>query len=384
MSCSSVRISPMVIEQAVILAAGRSTRTYPLSLSTPKPLLQVWGKPLILHNLEALAKIGIRKVTIVTGYRRQQLECFLTSHTAGLQLKFVRQEITNGTGSALFLARKLLTDAPFLVLMGDDLYHESALKNMLSVKINTALVSQVEDSGRFGIFSVTAAAPNEPIDLIEKPSRSASKLANTGAYTLTPSIWEELAQIQPSSRGEIELTDAVKSLIRQSKFRLLLPAPERPCVWQAIGYPWEMLDAYDFLKTRPDCFIHPEARVAPSARLKGRINIERGAVVEDGATLFDCYLGPDSFVGKEAILRSCILGEGSRVEENVSNQDQLGDGEQISTHIAGRPANSRKAQLGAIIGDYAVVGAEAHLQPGVVLWQFAHCPAGSWAEGLIY
>ncbi len=348
---------PNSVQQAVILAAGGSTRTHPLTLSTPKPMLPVCGLPLICHNLKALAGAGMQKVVIVVGYRRDLIQCNLGNQQYGMELVYVRQEERNGTATAVKLAQPHLDNDSFLLLMGDDLYQQQALTKLAHSKSNTALAAKVDDPLRFGVFTTAPETPNLPIDLVEKPaSGSRERWVNTGAYLFSYGLFNILDQITPSSRGEYELTDAIKLLIRKAQFRLLLGDAQMGRVWQSVGYPWELLDAFDFLKGSRATCIHPEAMVAETARLVGRINIEKGARIDDGAVLFDCYVGPDAHIGKRVNLRSCIIGMGAEIGDETHNDDHAPEGETVDTYIAGKPAQSHKILLGAIVGDYAAGG----------------------------
>jgi UDP-N-acetylglucosamine diphosphorylase / glucose-1-phosphate thymidylyltransferase / UDP-N-acetylgalactosamine diphosphorylase / glucosamine-1-phosphate N-acetyltransferase / galactosamine-1-phosphate N-acetyltransferase len=376
---------PKTVQQAVIIAAGSSTRTHPLTLSTPKPMLPVCGLPLICHNLKALAGAGISKVIIVVGYRRDQIQCTLGTEQFGIELVYVRQEERNGTATAVKVAQPYLHDDSFLLLMGDDLYQQQALTKLTHCKSNTALAAKVDDPLRFGVFTTAPEAPNLPTNLVEKPaSGSYERWVNTGAYLFTFGLFDLMDAITPSPRGEYELTDAIKLLIRKAQFRLLLGDAQMGRVWQSVGYPWELLDAFDFLKGNQAVYVHPEARVVDNARLAGRINIEKGARIDEGAVLFDCYIGVDAHIGKRVNLRSCIIGMGAEIGDETHGDDHAPEGETVDTYVAGKPATSHRTMLGAIVGDYAQVGAEVQLAPGTVVWQMARVPAGAWAEGLIY
>jgi NDP-sugar pyrophosphorylase family protein len=376
---------PNSVNQAIIIAAGGSTRTYPLTLSTPKPMLPVCGLPLICHNLKALAGTGVEKVIIVVGYRRDQIQCALGSEQYGMEMVYVRQEEINGTATAVMLAQPFLEDDNFLVLMGDDLYQQQALMKLAQCKSSTALAARVPDPQRFGVFVTSPETPNLPTDLVEKPtSGNRERWVNTGAYIFTNDLFSLLDQVAPSPRGEYELTDAVKMLIRKAQFRLLLGAEQMGRVWQPVGYPWELLDAFDFLKGNEAVYVHPDARVTANVRLAGRINIEKGARIKEGAILYDCYIGIDAHIGKGVNLRNCIIGMGAEIGEDTRGDDHAPEGETVATYVAGKPAQSHKTLLGAVIGDYAQVGAEVQLAPGTVIWQTAKVPAGAWAEGLIY
>jgi NDP-sugar pyrophosphorylase family protein len=194
---------------AVILAAGFGMRLRPLTLHTPKPLLQVAGRPLLDWTLGALPP-GVDRVVVVVHYLAGQFEAYLRAQKHVVEWLTVQQEEPRGTGDALRACRQHLRSDRFMVLNGDDLYGARDLAALARCSAGL-LVHPVDEPRRFGIAFVRPDGFLER--LVEKPDLDGRQLANTGAY-LFP---REVFQIEPSlsARGEYEITDYVSALAAQ-------------------------------------------------------------------------------------------------------------------------------------------------------------------------
>ena len=182
----------MKVKQAVILAAGKSTRTYPLTLNKPKALLKVLGKTILEHNLDQLEGL-VDEVLVVIGYKAEMIKTTIGNSYKGIKIKYIEQKNQTGTGSALLECknRGSLEDR-FLVLNGDDFFSRKDIENCLHHKYSV-LASEVKDPQNFGIFGLKG---NKVIGLEEKPKQPKSNLANTGLYVFDKEIFNfKLEQI---------------------------------------------------------------------------------------------------------------------------------------------------------------------------------------------
>lgn len=230
------------ITKAVILAAGKGTRMKELTDEIPKPMLQVRGKPVLLHIIDGLRAAGVTDFCIVVGYKAEVVEQFFGdgSHL-GIRVTYVRQVVQDGTGRVVELAKEFAGPDPFILSYGDILiapenYNRLAALNdcdaIVSVKHNPAEVAKggcvVVDEQ----FRLT--------DLIEKPAGKApSPWYNAGVYAFRPSIFDFTARLQLSPRGEYELTDAIRDL---AKSGALVQAVELRGDWADVRDP-EVLSA---------------------------------------------------------------------------------------------------------------------------------------------
>jgi bifunctional UDP-N-acetylglucosamine pyrophosphorylase/glucosamine-1-phosphate N-acetyltransferase len=209
---------------AVILAAGLGTRLRPHTLTTPKPLLPVQGRPILDWALGALPR-GVDRVIVVVHYLADQVEHYMRSQKRFAHFEIVPQGEPRGTGDALRRCQQHIHSDRLLVLNGDDLYGAKDLA-ALADKPAGLLVQSVEEPRRFGIAFLKPDGTLEK--LVEKPNLDGRQLANTGAYLFPRSVFQ--IEIGLSARGEYEITDYVSQLARQQPFHVVQAA-----FWLPIG-----------------------------------------------------------------------------------------------------------------------------------------------------
>ena len=216
---------------AVILAAGLGTRLRPHTLTTPKPLLPVRGRPILDWALGALPP-EVDRVLVVINYLGEQVEAYLRTQHHVAQWEVVRQEVPRGTGDALRSCRERLQSDSFLVLNGDDLYGAADLAELAKCPAGL-LVQEVDEPRRFGIAFLKLDRSLER--LVEKPDLDGRQLANTGAYVFPRNVFD--IKLKLSKRGEYEITDYLSVLATRqtvhavpAKFWLPIGTIE---VWQA-------------------------------------------------------------------------------------------------------------------------------------------------------
>jgi bifunctional UDP-N-acetylglucosamine pyrophosphorylase/glucosamine-1-phosphate N-acetyltransferase len=191
---------------AIILAAGLGTRLRPHTLTTPKPLLPVRGRPILDWALGALPR-AVDRVIVVVNYLAEQVEDYLRSQTHFRDSCAVRQVQPRGTGDALRSCQAQVRSDRLLVLNGDDLYGASDL-TALSRTSAGVLVHPVDEPRRFGIAFLKPDGTLEK--LVEKPDLDGRQLANTGAYLFPRHVFD--IELKLSPRGEYEITDYVTTL----------------------------------------------------------------------------------------------------------------------------------------------------------------------------
>lgn len=200
---------------AIILAAGLGTRLRPHTLTTPKPLLPVQGRPILDWTLAALPR-QIDRVLVVTHYLADQFDTYLHSQTHVNQWETIFQEQPRGTGDALRSCQTRLQSSRFLVLNGDDLYGAADLANLARCPAGL-LVRSVDQPKQFGIAYTRPDGSLEK--LVEKPDLPPPQLANAGAYVFPQSIFS--TELKVSQRGEYEITDYVTSLAVVSRVEVV-------------------------------------------------------------------------------------------------------------------------------------------------------------------
>ena len=209
------------IDKAVLLAAGRGTRMRELTADLPKPMIKVRGKPILLHIIEGLQAAGIKNFLIIVGYHGDAVRDYFGDGTCfGLQIKYATQVVQDGTGRVVDLARDFVGQSSFLLSYGDILVDPVNYKSIVDLSDEVeAIVSvkQNEDVSKGGAVFVNERM--EVTDIREKsqPGETTSAWYNAGVYAFRPSIFDWTAKLQPSPRGEYELTDAIRDLAQSGK-----------------------------------------------------------------------------------------------------------------------------------------------------------------------
>jgi UDP-N-acetylglucosamine diphosphorylase / glucose-1-phosphate thymidylyltransferase / UDP-N-acetylgalactosamine diphosphorylase / glucosamine-1-phosphate N-acetyltransferase / galactosamine-1-phosphate N-acetyltransferase len=209
------------IDRAVLLAAGRGTRMRELTAGVPKPMINVRGKPVLLHIVEGLRSAGVKNFLIIIGYHGETVRDYFGDGTCfGLQFNYATQVVQDGTGRVVDLARDFVGDSPFILSYGDILVDPSNYKSIVDLADDVEAIISVkrgEDVTKGGAVFLNERM--ELVDLREKaePGEASSPWYNAGLYAFRPSIFEFTAKLQPSPRGEYELTDAVRDLARSGK-----------------------------------------------------------------------------------------------------------------------------------------------------------------------
>jgi dTDP-glucose pyrophosphorylase len=211
----------MKINKAVLLAAGRGTRMRELTADLPKPMIQVRGRPVLQHIVEGLREAGVGQFLIIVGYRADVVrDHFGEGSSYGVEIQYATQLVQDGTGRVVDLARDFVCDGAFLLSYGDILIDPLNYRRLIDLPDDveaTVSVKRDEDCSKGGAVFI-----NERFELTDlrekpKPGEPTSPWYNAGIYAFRPSIFDFTARLQPSPRGEYELTDAIRELARSGK-----------------------------------------------------------------------------------------------------------------------------------------------------------------------
>ena len=204
------------MNKAVLLAAGRGTRMRDLTQELPKQMLEVRGKPVLQHIVEGLRDTGLTNLLIVVGWRAEVVRDFFGDGSQlGVGIRYETQTVQDGTGRVVALAREFAGNDPFLLSYGDILVgaeNYSRISDALEGAEAVLTVKRSDDVSQGG--AVFLNEKFELTDLREKPrpGELTSPWYNAGVYAFRPSIFDYIAKLQPSPRGEYELTDAIRNL----------------------------------------------------------------------------------------------------------------------------------------------------------------------------
>jgi dTDP-glucose pyrophosphorylase len=209
------------IDKAVVLAAGRGTRMRELTADFPKPMIEVRGKPVLQHIVQGLRDAGVRRFLIIVGYHAETVRNFFgDGQRLNVAIEYATQTVQDGTGRVVNLARDFTGGAPFVLSYGDILISSVNYKRIVDFLNDVEAIITVtrgEDVSKGG-----AVFLNEQMELVDlrekpKPGEPMSQWYNAGLYAFRPSIFEFIAKLEPSPRGEYELTDAIRDLAQSGK-----------------------------------------------------------------------------------------------------------------------------------------------------------------------
>ncbi|MBI2651705.1 NTP transferase domain-containing protein [Candidatus Woesearchaeota archaeon] len=329
--------------QAVILAAGKSTRTYPLTLTKPKPLLKAANKSIIEWDIDAVKDIT-NEIIIVTGYKKEMLEKFVSQKYPKLDIKFIQQKEQLGTGNALLTIKNFIKNE-FILLMGDNIYSKADANKIIKHRCSI-LVKNVKNPENFGVI---IEKNNFLLDIIEKPENYVSSLINCALYSLDKNIFDVLKTIKKSARNEYELTDALK-ITAKSKVRCV-----KSVLWLPITYPWDLLIADRKLR-----------KLMGKSNLIGQNSMINGNV-KSSSVGNNCIIDGDvknSIIMDNAIVSNKSVIEDSIIGENVNFSGTIKSSSAYST-IKGKKIFAGK--IGAVIGDNAKAD-NVEIKPGCKIW----------------
>ena len=242
----------MTQRKGIILAGGSGTRLYPITMGLSKQLLPIYDKPMIYYPLSVLMLAGIREIAVITTPQDQdQFRRTLGDGGQwGLTLTYIEQPSPDGLAQAYLLARDFLAGAPSAMVLGDNIFFGHGLPDLLAEADaqpvgGTVFGYRVADPERYGV--VDFAADGSVRAIIEKPARPPSRIAVTGLYFLDGTAPERAASVEPSPRGELEITTLLESYLADGALRVSRMG--RGFAWLDTGTHGSLLDAGNFVRT---------------------------------------------------------------------------------------------------------------------------------------
>jgi glucose-1-phosphate thymidylyltransferase len=198
--------------KGIILAGGRGTRLYPLTLATSKQLLPIYDKPLIYYSLTTLMLAGIREILVITTPEEiAQFQRLLgDGRQWGIELSFAIQDHPGGIAEAFLIGRAFLAGSPSALILGDNIFYGDNLRMLLrdsaqQTRGATVFACWVDDPERYGVIEFDASY--RPLRIVEKPQAPKSNYAVTGLYFYDERVVDVVREMKPSARGELEITD---------------------------------------------------------------------------------------------------------------------------------------------------------------------------------
>lgn len=386
--------------KAIILSAGEGSRMRPLTLTKPKTMLPVAGKPIIQYNIESLRDNGITDILLIVRYKEEIVRNYFGDGSDfGVNISYKTQKDFLGTANAISYGEDFIDDSIIVlngdIILDDEIIHEIIKKYNYLSPDTLMLLTEVEDPSAFGVVEIENGNIK---NIVEKPKReeAPSNLVNAGIYIFNKDIFDKIRETEISERGEYEITDSVSLQIEDNK-KVIGHKTSKD--WIDVGRPWELIEVNEELIGKLKTEI--KGTVEAGAVIHGEVFLDEGSVIKAGVYIEgnvyigkNCDIGPNSYirgntyfgdnvhVGNAVEIKNSIIMENT----NVSHLSYVGDSvigsncniaagtnianlrfdnETIKTKIKNQKIDSGRRKLGAIIGDSVKTGINSSFSPGV-------------------
>ncbi|WP_400224609.1 bifunctional sugar-1-phosphate nucleotidylyltransferase/acetyltransferase [Methanobrevibacter smithii] len=386
--------------KAIILSAGEGSRMRPLTLTKPKTMLPVAGKPIIQYNIESLRDNGITDILLIVRYKEEIVRNYFGDGSDfGVNISYKTQKDFLGTANAISYGEDFIDDSIIVlngdIILDDEIIHEIIKKYNYLSPDTLMLLTEVEDPSAFGVVEIENGNIK---NIVEKPKReeAPSNLVNAGIYIFNKDIFDKICETEISERGEYEITDSVSLQIEDNKTVI---GHKTSKDWIDVGRPWELIEVNEELIGKLKTEI--KGTVEAGAVIHGEVFLDEGSVIKAGVYIEgnvyigkNCDIGPNSYirgntyfgdnvhVGNAVEIKNSIIMENT----NVSHLSYVGDSvigsncniaagtnianlrfdnATIKTKIKNQKIDSGRRKLGAIIGDSVKTGINSSFSPGV-------------------
>ena len=386
--------------KAIILSAGEGSRMRPLTLTKPKTMLPVAGKPIIQYNIESLRDNGITDILLIVRYKEEMVrDYFGDGSDFGVDITYKTQRDFLGTADAISYGEDFIEDS-VIVLNGDIILDNEIIGEIIEkynqMKPDTLMVlTEVDNPSAFGVVEIKDGKVK---NIVEKPKNGEepSNLVNTGIYIFNKDIFEKIKKTELSERGEYEITDSLSMQIEDGKE---VVGHKTNKDWIDVGRPWELIEVNEELISQLKTEIR--GKIEGGAHIHGEIFLDEGSIIRAGVYIEgnvyigkNCDIGPNSYirgnsyfgdhvhVGNAVEIKNSIIMENT----NVSHLSYVGDSvigsncniaagtnianlrfdnRPVKTKIKNQMIDSGRRKLGSIIGDSVKTGINSSFSPGV-------------------
>lgn len=385
--------------KAVLLAAGESSRFWPLSEDRHKSTIKICGKPIILWTIESLAKTGIKDFIVVQS-QKMEVEKILKSYALQeVNLEFVIQEQALGMGDAVEKAKELIEDY-FLVLNPNHFdAHEFVLPMIEKLKQTKAdVVLLGKQTSRPWDYGVFVFENGKPVEIIEKPEKGKepSNIRVMGIYLLSKKFFGYHNQV---NIYEYSYEDALSLFLKNENAELVITEKSTT----SLKYPWHLLD---FAKKLME-YVIKNQKISENAKISEKAEVQGNVIIEEGVKIFEnavikgpCYIGKNTIIGNNTLLRescitdNCTIGANAEVARSVFLDDvhvhsgyfgdsvlaehvRVGAGtvfanvrldrESVKSVVKGKKTDTGRRSFGCVIGRNTKLGINVSVIPGILI-----------------
>jgi glucose-1-phosphate thymidylyltransferase len=342
--------------KGLILSGGAGTRLRPITHTSAKQLVPVANKPVLFYGIEALVDAGIAEIGIVIAPETgDEIRAAVGDGSAfGAKVTYIVQDEPAGLAHAVLTAEEFIGDSPFVMYLGDNLLADGLRGLVATFRTEEPdaliLLTPVDDPQSYGVAELNG---EQVVRLIEKPKEPPSNLALVGVYLFGPQIFDAARALEPSWRGELEITEAIQGLIDEGRS---VRSEVVSGWWKDTGQLADMLEANRLVLEEIETRV--EGEVDAGSRVEGRVIVEPGARVErsvvrgpavigSGAHIEDAYVGPYTSIGDDVHVRRSeiehsIILSGSVVEDLGTRMEASLLGKEVKlTRSQGMPKTLR-------------------------------------------
>jgi len=392
--------------KAVILAAGEGHRMRPLTGNRPKVMLPIANKPILEHLLNEVKAAGVTDFIFIVGYCDEQVRSYFgKGEKWGVDIAYSEQRKQLGTADAIRMVEDMV-DGIFLVINGDVIVDRKDIVKLIKNTHNTMSGIEVKDPRGLGMVEISG---KKVVNIYEKTEQPPTLIANAGLYLFTPEVFKAASRTEKSPRGEYEITDTLKILMKTRPGLYFHPLQS----WLDLSYPWDLLEANE--KMLADLKAENLGEVEKNVTLKGAVVIGKNTVVRSGSYIEgpviigeDCRIGPNCYIRPYTTIgKGCHIGAAVEVKNSIimngtdfPHLNYVGDSvigagcnfgagtkianlrlDKQNVKVAGLDTGRRK--LGAIVGDHVETGINTSINVGTMIGNNTFIGPGVVVKGTI-
>jgi len=380
--------------KAIILAAGKGTRLNPLTKYRPKHLLPIAGKTLLERIIIELKKAGVEEIGLIVGYMKDEIQRMIGDGSKyNVKISYIVQEAQLGTAHAIKMAEKYVDNERFIVVYGDITVNSEIILKAINrheeAKAATTIIStEVEDPWNYGVLDVDQEGML--VNIVEKPERGMepSRQINAGIYVMEGGkIFNAINRTNISKRGEYEITDTFKELIKSGEKIAVCKIPGK--WWKDVGRPWDLLEANEEEMSKIEyngkvliglgsvigdgCIINPpviigaeckigcNSIIGPYTYIGDHIEVGFGSKILGSIVMDNTVIMNDVEIGYSIIASNCII------EGDVKLEYEAKDGGKVKMRIKGVDVDTGRDRMGSVVGDYSFIGCGSIIAPGTTI-----------------